>query len=298
MSMAPVLFSIGSINASSFGVFLISGFIFGVFLIWRLCRAWDINEEKALDLMLLTFIGGLLGARIYFVIENFSLFSASALNFILINKVPGFNFWGGFLGGWLTLYFFAKRFRINFWQLADIALVGFIGGLIFSDIGCLLGGCNIGIPSKAFFAVTQQGLVGRRWPVQAIEAILLSFVLIRIWSQATHFHQRGKIVSLGFIYIGIIGFILEPLKQDHSGAIFSLVITILGITIYYLITKQSPIKHLQQVKIFIMDFITDERFRSKVLQIIIKSWYNQKANFIWRLKNWKKILRRFNVKFS
>lgn len=296
--MAPVLFSIGNINASSFGVFLAMGFLFGIFLVWRLCRAWDLNEEKALDLTLLTFIGGLFAARLYFVIENFQYFAASPLNFILINKVSGFNLWGGFLGGWLTLYFFARRFRINFWQLADIALVGFLGGLILSDIGCLLGSCNVGIPSKAFFAVTQQGYLGKRWPVQAIEPILLSFALVRTWSQATHFHQRGKIVSLGFIYIGIIRLVLEPLKQDHSGLIFSLVITILGITIYYKMTKSSPVTHLQQLGRFLIQLFTDAEFREKTVQILKKSWYNHKASLGWKLRNLKKSLRRSNVKFS
>ena len=73
--MFPVLFSIGKITVSSFGVFLTLGFLFGVFLVWRLTRAWELNEEKILDLTMLTFIGGLIGARIYFLMENWQLFS-------------------------------------------------------------------------------------------------------------------------------------------------------------------------------------------------------------------------------
>lgn len=290
--MYPVLFSIGNLSVSSFGVFLALGFLLGIFLIWRLARAWDLPEEKVLDLIFLTIIGGFIGARAYFVVEHLQIFITTPLSVFLINKVPGLNFWGGFLGGWLILYVFAKRLRFDFWQIADIASVGLLGGLIFSSAGCLLGGCSAGIPSKAFFAVVQQGLMGRRWPVQLLEALLLAVALIRIWGKATHFHQRGKIASTGFIYIGIIGFLLEPLKKDHTGGIFSIVLTVLGLTIFYRVTKQNPLAQIKELKNFMVQFIAQREFRKKVMQNLGRYWYNQKAMFIWKLKDLKKSLRR------
>ena len=296
--MFPVLFSIGKITVSSYGVFLALGFLFGIFLIWRLCRAWDLDEEKTLDLILLTFIGGLVGARIYFVVENLRDFAASPLNLILINKIPGFSIWGGILGGWLALYFATRRFRMDFLLLADIAVVGLMGGLILSDMGCFLGGCNVGIPSKAFFAVTMVGVLGKRWPIQAVEALLLAISLMKIWSKALHFHQRGKIVSLGFIYTGIILLVLEPLKQNQSGRIFPAILILLGLSIFYRVTKQNPITHMKDLGKFMIKFISDTEIRKGVAQTLIKSWYNQKTAVSWKLRNLKKILRRFNVKFS
>lgn len=296
--MYPVLFSIGSLSVSSYGVFLALGILFGVFLIWRLCRAWDLDEETSLDLALLTFFGGLLGARIYYVLLNLQYFISSPLNLILIHKAPGFFFWGGILGGWLTLYYFAGRFKMDFWLLADIALVGVLGGLIFSDLGCFLGGCNIGIPSKAFFAVTVVGSIGKRWPVQAIESLLLIFSLMRVWSEALRFHQRGKIASLGFIYIGVIKLVLDPLREDHSGREFSLVFILLGLTIYYKITKQSPITQFKLLRKFLGRFFKEPEVRKRVVQNVYKYWYNQKTAIIWKLRNLKKLLRRSNVKFS
>lgn len=278
--MFPILFSIGNLSVSSFGVFLALGFLFGVFLVWRLARAWDLDEEKVLDLLLLTFIGGLLGARIYFVIEHPQPFIGY-----------GFSFWGGFLGGWLTLSVFAKRFRMDFWQLTDIAVVGLLGGLILSDVGFFLGGYDAGIPSTAFFAVGQEGMLGKRWPVQAVEALLLSFSLMRIWSLALRFHQRGKIVSLGFIYIGIIKLILLPFKQNHSAVIFAIIITVLGLVIFYKATGQNPIIQLKRTGKFLMQFIKSREAREELVQTLGKSWYNQKINFGWKLRSLKKLLK-------
>ncbi len=284
--MYPVLFSIGKFPVSSYGVFLALGFLFGIFLVWRLCRAWDLDEEKTLDLTLLTILGGVLGARIVFVIENFKFFLTSPLSAILIYRIPGFSFWGGILGGFLALYFLVKRSRMDFWQVADIASVGFFAGVIFSDLGCFAGGCNVGIPLKAFFAVPMVGFLGKRCPVQFIEAFVLTFALLKIWSIAIHFHQRGKIVSLTFIYIGIVKLLLDPLNENHNNRILWITSIILGFVNYYRITKQNPVSQLKELK----NFFT--------LQNLRKTCYNQKAKFYWQIRNFKKSLRRFNVKFS
>lgn len=296
--MFPVLFSVGSLSVSSFGIFLALGFLLGIFLIWRLARAWDLDEEKILDLTLLTFLGGLIGARIYFAMENWQYFAASPFNLFLVNIIPGFSFWGGFLGGWLTLYVFARRKRLDFWQLADIASVGLLGGLILADIGCFLGGCNVGTVSKLFFAVTQVGVLGKRWPIQLIEAVLLIISLSKIWSQATHFHQRGKIVGLGFTLVGATKLVLEPLKQNHTDGIFSGILLLLGLIILYRVTKKNPVTQLRGLLAFLVGLITKPEVRKTAIQSLGKSWYNQKADFGWKLRNLKKLLRRFNVKFS
>ena len=290
--MLPVLFSIGKFSVSSFGIFLSLGFIFGVFLVWRLSRAWDLDEEKILDLTLLTFVGGLFGARIYFGISHLSEFALSPLKIIFFTKYPGFSFWGGFLGGWLTLFYFVYRQKRDFWQIADIASVGFLGGLILSDIGCFLGGCGVGSQTSSFLGVPMVGLIGKRWPVQLFEAFLFTIILSNIWNKATHFHQRGKIVSLCLILIGLVKLILEPLRATSKGDyIFSLTLLILGITIFYKVTKRNLIFDAKSFLKFTLN-------RHLVLVAIKKEWYNQKTSFTWKFRNFKKLLERLHVKFS
>lgn len=297
--MLPVLFSIGNISISSFGVFLALGFLFGAFLVWRLSRAWDLDEEKVLDLTLLTFLGGLIGARIYFVLENLPFFAQSPLRIIIFTHYPGFSFWGAFWGGWLALFHFARRFKMDFWQSADIASVGLLGGLIFSKIGCLLGGCNIGIQSNFFLSVPMVGVIGKRLPAQGFEALLLTIVLLIIWSQATHFHLKGKIVSLSLIYIGLVSLLIEPLRERGDGGyIFSATLIMLGLTIFYRITKRNVLADLKNSRLFLTKLLTDPKTPKLAIDRLSKTWYNQKTSFFWKLRNVKKTFSRFNVKFS
>lgn len=297
--MIPVLFSIGNVSVSSFGVFLALAFLFGVFLIWRLSRAWDLSEEKILDLTLLSFLGGLLGARIFFVAEHITSF-LSLERILLVNKYPGLSFWGGFLGSWLTLYFFSRKFKMDFWQIADITAVGFLGGLILGNIGCFLGGCAVGAPSNLFLATPMVGVIGKRFPVQVLEALLLTFALLKTWGRATHFHPRGLIVSQCLIYIGSVKLLTESLKDLSNGFLFPLTLIVLGIHIYYRIYsgKRTLLSDIKSFLKFILSFLNDAKTRNLTVQQIKKSWYNQKIAVLWRLRTLSKILRRMRVKIA
>ncbi len=297
--MFPVLFSIGSFAVSSFGVFLAAGYILAVFLVWRLSRAWDLDEEKILDLTLLTFLGGIIGARIYFVAEHWDLFAASIAKIIFFYQLPGFSFWGGLLGGWLTLFYFSRRFKLDFWQMADIASVGFLAGVILGDIGCLLSGCGVGMRSNLFFAVSQVGNIGTRFPVQALEAILLTLALIKIWGWVTHFHLRGMIVAATLIFLSLSKLITEPLRESHGQNYFFLTtLFVLGVVIFYRITSRNILMDLKNTGLFLAGTVTKKEVRRLLLQVIKKNWYNQKTQVLWKLRNLKKVLRRLNVKFS
>ncbi len=295
--MIPVLFTIYDKPVSSFGVFLALGFLYGVFLIWRLSRAWDLDEEKVLDLTLYTFLGGLIGARLYFALENPQVFSGSIFKILLINKYTGFSFWGAILGGWLTLFLISRLKKLDFWQICDIGSIGLLGGLILADVGCFLGGCGVGIKSNLFLAVNMVGFVGKRFPTQILESLLLIVVLSGLWSQAKRFHPHGKVISLALIYIGIIKFFTEFLKdkQTSGGLYLSFVLAILGAIILFRVTKRNLLADLKGDKLFISKFFSSSETRKNVLAAVSKYWYNQKTLIVWKLKNFKKSLRKKNA---
>lgn len=292
-SMLPVLFSIGSISISSFGFFLSLGFLFGTFLVWRLARAWDFDEEKILDLTLLTFFGGLIFSRIYFVAEHLDFFLLDPLKMLLFTKYPGLSFWGAFLGGWLTLHYFTKRFKMDFWQLIDVAAVGFLGGLVLADLGCFLGGCGVGKLSN-FLGVNMVGFVGERFPVQILESLIFLILLIKIWPKAIHFHTPGKIASSVLIYIGISKFILDFFR-DQNSFFLSLIMVFLGLGLAHKISKKTLKENMLILRLKFMRLLTDKEFRERVIQKSINSWYNgYQTNFF--SKRLVRILRKIYVR--
>ncbi len=297
--MFPTIFSVGPISISSFGFFLALGFLYGSFLIWRLSRAFDINEEKILDLTLLTFFGGLLGARVLFIILNFNFFGLDPLKWIVFTKYPGLLFVGAILGGVLTLLYFSKRLGLNFWQVADFASVGFLGGLILADVGCFFGGCSYGVKSSAFFAIPVLGVLDKRFPVQALEAAIFALVLWKIWPKAVHFHFNGKIVSYSLILLGFFRFLLEFFREKQYGGLgyfFYCLLFMFGIFIFYQKSKRNLVEDLKDTFKNLVRLITESGFRFEILKELKKNWYNQKVGLNWKFKGIKEILRRVNVR--
>lgn len=301
--MLPVLLSIGGVSISSFGLFLALGFLVAVFVAWRIANAYDLNEGKILDLAILTFFGGIISARILYVILNGAMFEDISRVF-MINLYPGLTFWGGLLGSTVILKLLTLRAKLNFWQIADIAAVGLMIGLAFGSVGCFLGGCEVGIASSLPFAVSIVGFIGKRFPISAIEAVIFLLFFVWLWKSAIRFHFHGKIFSLALILLGLERFFTENLKGDsqvfilspliYRGQIVSLAIFIIGFMIYYYRSKRNFLEDV----LFILQIFTTPKKRDLVLQRISKSWYNTKIGWSIKLSKTKQSLRTLPVKFK
>ncbi len=298
--MYPILVSIGPLALSSFGLFLSLAILFGSFVIWRLAKVYDLDPEKVLDLILLTFIGGLLGARLYFVALNFSKFN-SLTQIILINRYPGLTFWGGLFLGIVVLYLLSKRLKFDFWLIADLAAVGLFLGLAVGSIGCLLAGCQYGVPTNSLLAVTQVGLIAKRFPIQALYSLMYLIGFFMLWGICLRFHFKGKVATLGLIVLTIIIFFLGFFRADSSKiyAQFSLdhfisaVLFIVSLVIYYHQSRRSLKRDLNSI----MAVFVSSKSRNLLLSKFLKSWYNFQVNLRLLVTRWyKKATRKFHVK--
>jgi phosphatidylglycerol:prolipoprotein diacylglycerol transferase len=170
--MLPVLFSIGSIEIRSYGLFMALALIVGSFVVWKKAKDEAYDEEKIFDGLVFTIIFGLIGARVYCVFLNFSRFGFDPLKWIWVTRYAGLCFHGGLLGGILGLYLFARREKWNFWQTADTAVFGLALGQVIARIGCFFDGCCFGQPTDVFWGVMFSGFEERRHPTQIYEAFL------------------------------------------------------------------------------------------------------------------------------
>lgn len=289
--MKPVLFTInnipfvGNFPISSFGLFLLLGVLLSSFVVWRLARFYDINEEKVIDLILLTFIGSILGARITFVLLHLNLFDTIQKVFF-INKYPGLSFWGGLLGGYLFIRYFSAKFKLKFWQIADFAVVGLFLGLSFGALGCLFGSCQYGLLGQEPFAINQVGVVGRRFPIQLVESLLYLIYFFILWKAVLKFHVSSQIAVFGLILLGFTKFILEffygnkiPLFSYISlGTLLSTLLIIYALKIHYSknisgVTR-SPLADIKLSALFL--------FKGSKRRILVgnmrKSFYNFKVD--------------------
>ena len=148
----------------SYGVMMLIGVVGGVALAaWR-SRHTPIDLDHVFSLAFWMFIGGIVGARLFHVIEywnrNYRQPREGDLDLLAtlgeIVNVPkgGLVVYGSLIGGLAVLPLFAKKYKQPGLVLCDLIAPTLVLGLAFGRIGCLLNGCCFGGPCELPWAVT------------------------------------------------------------------------------------------------------------------------------------------------
>jgi phosphatidylglycerol---prolipoprotein diacylglyceryl transferase len=293
--MYPVLFTIGSFSVSTFGLFLALALLVSGYFFWRGTRIYEIDEEVTLDLFLLTFFASLVGSRLHFILAHLSVFDSVAKLF-LVNRYPGLSFWGGLAVGGLTLVYLCQRFKLRLWDMVDLAGAVMLIGLAIGNIGCFLGGCQVGLPYEGSIAVKMVGIVGERFPLQLFEAAVFLGLFAALWRMACRFHSPGKVAALTLFYLGIIKFFFEffyALRQIVIGPVGVGHLAALGLIgygwyLYYKKTKRVFKEDVMKAR----GIFTDSSRRRVYLSRVAKRWYNTKVTLIFTLRSRFKTLKR------
>ncbi|MSQ15575.1 MAG: prolipoprotein diacylglyceryl transferase [Dehalococcoidia bacterium] len=146
INIDPNIFTIGFVTLSWHGLFSALGVLLGVLFAARLLRDTSITDDQYYSAALWGIIGGIVGARLLFVIENIYLFLPSPLSVFAINE-GGISVFGATLGGTLAAYFGAKRYGIHVPTVADAAGPGFSLGQGIGRIGDIINGEHHGAPT-------------------------------------------------------------------------------------------------------------------------------------------------------
>ncbi|HZH84996.1 MAG TPA: prolipoprotein diacylglyceryl transferase family protein, partial [Phototrophicaceae bacterium] len=117
--MYPILFQFGPLTIYSFGAFMALAALSAAWVVHAELKRRGYNTELASTMVFAAAIGGLLGARLLFIIEEWNNFLAAPMNYILTGA--GFTWYGGFLGGVIAVSWVIKKNKIPWLVGADIA---------------------------------------------------------------------------------------------------------------------------------------------------------------------------------
>ncbi|MCF6094152.1 prolipoprotein diacylglyceryl transferase [Microaerobacter geothermalis] len=148
------LFTIAGIPIYTHGVGIALAALLGMWLAQRQAKANGYNPEIILDFVVYALIGGILGARIWYVIFSWKTYVNNPIEIFFIWE-GGLAIQGGLLGGILIGIWFAKKRNIPVWTLADIIAPGLILGMAIGRIGDFMAGDDYGIASEVFGVIYQ-----------------------------------------------------------------------------------------------------------------------------------------------
>ncbi len=110
-----------------YGVIIAFGFLLAVLLGGRGAYKWKMSLDKMIDVLIYGTILGIIGARLYYVLANWSYYKDN-LSSIFSVWEGGLAIYGGLIGGLIAAYLVCKIEKLNFYNLLDLSAMSFLVG--------------------------------------------------------------------------------------------------------------------------------------------------------------------------
>ncbi|MBQ2828259.1 MAG: prolipoprotein diacylglyceryl transferase [Clostridia bacterium] len=111
---------LGEMSIKWYGAIIAFGFLLAVLFGGRQAWKWRMSIDKMLDVLIFGTVGGILGARLYYVAFEWDYY-AHHLDEIFKIWHGGLAIYGGIIGGLLAAYITCKVNKLNFYNLLDMA---------------------------------------------------------------------------------------------------------------------------------------------------------------------------------
>jgi phosphatidylglycerol---prolipoprotein diacylglyceryl transferase len=219
----PIAISLGPIQVHWYGLIIGVGIALALIIAMREGERRGLPKDIFADLMLWAIPIAIISARIYYVIFQWDFYSQNPGEIIKIWN-GGIAIHGALIGSVITAYFFAKKRKISFWKLADIAAPSIILGQAIGRWGNFVNQEAHGREvSRAFlenmhlpdFIINQMYINGAYYhPTFLYESIwnIIGFIILILLRKANL--RRGELFLSYVIWYSIGRFFVEGLRTD------------------------------------------------------------------------------------
>ena len=222
--MHPILLKIGNITLYTYGLFVALGFMTAIWFASRQARIRraTIQHQEITDLFLVILLASLVGARLFYVVQNFSLFSDHPLDVFKIWN-GGLVFYGGFLLALVSAMVYVKQKHFDLWSTADLLAPAIALGHAVGRLGCLFAGCCYGKTCDLPWAITfadpdslaPLGIPLHPTQLYAVLSNLIIFGLLLAMDKKSAF--PGRLFWLYIFFYGIFRSLIEFFRGDERG---------------------------------------------------------------------------------
>ncbi|RKY31441.1 MAG: prolipoprotein diacylglyceryl transferase [Candidatus Omnitrophota bacterium] len=224
--MYPIICKIGPFTIYSYGLMLAIAFIVVSWLVTKRAKKENIKLDFIFDFLFLVFILGIIGARLFFVIENSGYYVKHPSQIVMLNY-GGLSWYGGLLAGVTTAIIYLKKKGLSVYNTLDLVIPFLALGQAIGRTGCLLNGCCYGKASRfgIYFPVHDAVLI----PTQLYSSLLLILIYIFLRYVQERPHRKGEIFFSYLALYSLMRFIMEFLRADNP-VVFS------GLTLFQVLS--------------------------------------------------------------
>jgi len=264
MTVYPLVIQLGPVALTGYGLMMMAGFLMAGWTIQLDLRERGLDEEYAADIILAAVVGGLVGAKLWYVLLSGD-WSA------LIRRA-GFVWYGGFLGGVAAVLANGWRRRVPARWTMELAGAPLAIGYALGRVGCFLVNDDYGIPSSLPWAMkfprglppttvaeltnmhvtfppgTDPAQLVAVHPTQIYETALMLLAFAWLWRLRTHRHALGWRFGVYLMLAGLERFLIEFVraKDDRMLGSFTLAqatsvgLVLVGVVIVWRLSQPEP----------------------------------------------------------
>ncbi len=243
--MYPEICKIGPFTVYSYGLMLAIAFVVSLALANVQAKRHGISADLIFNLSFLVFVSGIIGGRIFYVIENLSYYIENPIEIIMLQR-GGLAWFGGLALGIICGVIYLKKKKASIYKIFDFIAPFLALAQAIGRIGCLLNGCCFGKMSKfgIYFTVHKSVLI----PTQIYSSLILIFIFIILRSLQDRPHKEGEIFFTYLLLYSLKRFFIEFWRADNAiifleltlFQIISILIFFVAIAKLILIRKSSP----------------------------------------------------------
>jgi phosphatidylglycerol---prolipoprotein diacylglyceryl transferase len=232
----PIAFTVLGLSIRWYGICVALGMLLGLTVAYKRAPLHKINQERVIDVALVCVPLGIIGARLYYVLFNWSAYHGDLLAIINI-RAGGLAIHGGLIAGILAALICCFIWRIQPLNLLDLMVPGIALGQAIGRWGNYFNQEAHGGPTDLPWAIPVNGqMVHPTFLYESIWCLLLFFVLLII-------DNRNRFYGQTFLLYGILysfeRFFIEALRTDSlmfgpfkAAQIISLAVFVVFLIVY------------------------------------------------------------------
>ena len=248
----PILVSFGPFEIRYYGLFFVLGFVIAYFLLVHLAkrRELSLNKDDITDFLLYIIIGVVLGARIFYVFAyNLPFYLDNPVQIIAIWN-GGLSFHGGIIGAAIAGFYFTKKKKVDFYELADIVVIPVALGLALGRLGNFTNGELYGRITDVPWSFKFPDAEGFRHPSQIYASFKNLLIFFTLWTNKDKQLPKGFMFWLFVVMYSALRFTVEFFREPDPqlgfiigwltmGQILSIIMFVIGIFFIIRVYKKS-----------------------------------------------------------
>ncbi len=256
VSIDPIIFHIGHLAIRWYSLILLTAIMVGTWLTAREAARKGFKKDDIYDAAVWIIMGGLIGARLFHVLDHWAQeYAANPIRALYIWE-GGLAIWGAVIGGLIVAAVLSWRRGWNFTKLLDAGAPGLVLAQAIGRIACVITGDAMGKPTTGPFGfaysspnamVPQLGVYYTPMPVYELVVNLGIFALLwqlrkRNWPDGRLFLVYLTLYSVERFFLAFTSsyqILAFGLTQSQIVAVFGFII---GLGLLALIPKISTAK--------------------------------------------------------